>query len=187
MHQLYLCICVIVISVCAFSSATETAERPDIDLYKGTLNKRPFYEFTVDDVTDMFGRPSRTQEKEQIATVSYHDLGMMFMFRPSEKSPAKNQKCIGLYISMSKQEDTLQENPVRISEFFMPYKGSISKNIDDNWKMKRVKDEFKGAVVLNERDAGFTLDLKTHIINFMFEPVNKFLEIIVLGSPDAMN
>src|SRR5437763_9153197 len=56
-------------------------EKPNIDLYQGTLNGRAFYTLTMKDILTLLGKPSHQSKETAGGIVSteivYQDLGLM--------------------------------------------------------------------------------------------------------------
>ena len=75
-----------------------------IDLLAGTIDGRKFSIFTVDELTDILGRPSAVQHSPlgtDSPWVHYHDVGLSFWFSSREKG----ERIIVVDIHLSKSWD----------------------------------------------------------------------------------
>ena len=180
MNRLCACLYALLLAVFALSSTANAIEKPNIDLYKGTLNGRVFYDLTLDDVTDMLGRPSTVQEtpfeqEKQVSVMDYKNLGIAF-FCGRKGSPFK---CVNMFINFSNKNILGLPSSGK-------FQGTISENINKEWKVKRVMEAFKkfnpkldntvqdGKLILKN----VTVDFKTHRVDFIHEPTTEFLDML---------
>jgi len=116
-----------------------------IDLVNATLNGRPLRELTLDEITDIFGRPSSVTDPKEItsakneisyygAVINYHDKGLHFVFTSPHMD--KDQHLEELRISLSKNMDA------KCGACFVPYQGKLSRDVNGGWKAKKVSEVF---------------------------------------------
>jgi hypothetical protein len=121
--------------ICAAQS--QGSEALDVDLLDSRFNGKRINEITLDEITDWLGRPSGIVNNKADAfgvDIFYHDYGLGFNVR--DRNYDEQQHCVYVYVYLSKQFDR------RFSKYFLPYKGTISKNINGSWKAPQVKSEF---------------------------------------------
>ena len=171
--------------VFALSPSAHAIEKPNIDLYKGTLNGRVFYTLTIDGITDLFGGPSH-QNKMSVKGVDfntqifYQDLGLEF--------EVDKTSCRLITIDISGK--TLNTISIKVKDMNVKkYSGVLSKNIDGNWKLQRVMAEFKDyQPELGESSApdksvrAKIVDVKfsNYTVTFHFDDVTEFLDAILI-------
>jgi hypothetical protein len=171
--------------VLAFSQTAHAIEKPNIDLYKGTLNGRVFYTLTIDDITDLLGRPSHQWKPEgRGAHVFYPDLGLALGLESTSK------KCRAITIDISgKTIDKIPPKEEVKNMNVKKYNGVLSKNIDGNWKLKRVMEEFKdnnpkaGEMRLPgspDKSKEVNVKFSNYQISFLFDEVTEFLDAIII-------
>lgn len=177
------------------------AREASIDLRKGTLNGKPLPEWTLDEVTDAFGRPSAvTAGVGGIvgARLEYHTKGMSFWFRAKEKDPAQHLWIATVYLSRSWDADK--------SAWYSIFTGRLLPAVDMNWKQSQLLNEFASlnpkietaedakkafeSSSLNEtlEDSGFTgrdtdmvgVSIGHMEVGFHLESNTKFLERVVI-------
>ncbi len=121
------------------SSDLEGSELLNIDLLEARVNGRRIDEMTLADITDLLGRPSVIWNKSSDSSgidIYYHDLGLVFNVKHLKDD--KEQHCMEVHIYLSRAWDRAT------SKFFLPYSGQLSRNLNGNWKIDRVKAEFSG-------------------------------------------
>jgi hypothetical protein len=109
----------------------------DIDLFNAQFNGKYIDEITLDDITNWLGRPSAILEYEQdvfVVDIYYHERGLGFNVK-SQKNDSQ-QHCRSIYVYLAKALDS------RFSKYFLSYRGTISNNLNGNWKAPQVKLEF---------------------------------------------
>jgi hypothetical protein len=125
--------------VFALPFTAHAIEKPDIDLYNGTLNGRVFYTLTIDDITGLFGKTphlyKRSLEGEVYETLLFYpDLGLEFQ--------VDKKSCRVITIDISgKNLNNIGREVKKMN--VKKYSGVLSKGIDGRWKPKRVMAEFK--------------------------------------------
>jgi len=124
----------------AFAASSDT---PDLDLLNATINGHYIFDLSVDQVTDIFGRPSgvlhpESKREPNAVSVQYVDRGLDFQF------PDPSKPCERLTVYLSRQGQ------------FSSYSGTISRGLNANWKVKQLLDvfaEFKPHDYYNDADA----------------------------------
>lgn len=138
--SLTLGMCVLINASAADSSAQE------FDLIEAQLNGKTVFGLTVDALTDSLGRPSFVEPPKvykrangtatKLGTkLMYHAEGIQFSF----EHPESGQGCIGVQIFLSRTWDEERK------DFYLPFKGKLTKNVTGDWKAKRVMEEFSDA------------------------------------------
>jgi hypothetical protein len=117
----------------AFAASTDT---PDLDLVNATINGHYIFDLSVDQVTDILGRPSGVLHPESkgepnVVSVQYIDRGLDFHF------PDPSKPCERLTVYLSRQGQSGES-----IGYFSPYPGTISRGLNANWKVKQLLDAF---------------------------------------------
>jgi len=102
MNRLHRCIYVLCLFGAILSSNTKAIEKPNIDLYKVTLNGRPMQKLTLDAITDILGRPSNEftgENFKNLRAIYYSSLWLAFAADSS-----KEIYCAAIWISGNNQE-----------------------------------------------------------------------------------
>lgn len=182
-----------------------------IDLRQQTFNQRSIFSYSLDEITDLLGRPSGVKP-ERVGNkyyfgpeLYYYDLGLRFDFPHSKKGPQKVEQ---IRIFLSK---TLDENQ---SKYFIPFAGNLHPSLSSNWKTDRVVKEFPSLNFKVDNSAGsfaqnlehlsamsgipiagdpflayellptLTADSDKGRISFGFDKTTKFIEWISLSAPE---
>ena len=172
----------------------------NVDLINGKFHGIPISELTIATITDTLGRPSHIKEPEANlgSQLFYPDEGLWFIFNHPKKD--STQRCIELFIYFNK---TFDKNS---SEYYLPYKGTISRGISDSWKKNRLFEVFSDFNPIDLYDAekvanskkAFNNDKETlkfilsiycrlrikteaYQIDFQYEETAEFLEIIIIN------
>jgi hypothetical protein len=169
----------------------------DIDLFNAQFNGRYIDEITLDDITNWLGRPSAilTNKLESYGVeIFYHKHGLGFNVQ--RQTNDSQQHCRGIHIYLAKAFDS------RFSEYFLPYHGTISNNLNGSWKVPQVKLEFNSfqikdyyndkfmksiipSAISNDIDERYRhsittsrIDLTNEVswVTIIYEPNTKFLE-----------
>lgn len=171
--------------------------RVSIDVTQGTFNGSPFYELTIDRLTDMLGRPSAVDTRLVDITgtmVYYHALGLSFWFQAKRDDP--QQRCWLMDIHLSRTWDAER------SEFFTPFPGSLTPPATANWKARTTLAEvaamspiertpeaqeaqWAGDKLMRGRKAPYhvvVINAGKHSARFLHERSTLFLERISLSS-----
>jgi hypothetical protein len=117
-------------------AATSVTNNNDaIDLLAGTVNGKQLNNMTIDDVTDMYGRPSDVIVINGAYDYTYKHVcftqnGLIFIFNTDKA------KCVGVNIFTAKTSDKQTDNE------YHPYKGSISRGVTGDWKAKKILEVF---------------------------------------------
>lgn len=119
------------------------AQAPVINLAEGTINGRPLCGLSVDNVTDMIGRPSAVDDNEVVAPITglrllYHPLGLAFQFRP-ESSESEGSWVVTIHLSREWDDS--------FNEFFLPFPGEIVGGVSADWKDEDVKEVFSNYAI----------------------------------------
>ena len=174
-----------------------------VELRAGTLNGRPFAEWTLNELTNVFGRPTAVTSGVGGITgpqLHYHSRGVSFWVQPSEKDSAQRLWLLTLYLSRSWDRSN--------SAWYDSFRGALLPAVDANWKQSQVLEEFAplSPVIKTVEDsrreqkaAGLTSlgirSAETDFVNFTFgkhqvtfaiEPNTKFAERIVLRGQDSV-
>ena len=184
-------------------SAQESPQRePVVELRAGTLNGRPVTEWTMEELTDAFGRPSAVASGVAGITgaqLHYHSRGMSFWLSPKEKDPAQHLWMLTIYLSRDWDESN--------SAWFDAFRGQLTPAVDANWKQSRILSEFESlnpvVKTVEERRreldaAGITrlgvrapqtdfiyVNVGSLRVTFTVEPNTKFVERIVVGGGET--
>jgi hypothetical protein len=121
----------------AFAGQSQAVEPINIDLFNAQFNGKRITEISLDNITDWLGRPSAIRtNKEQVFGVDiyYHNNGLVFNVAHAKDDEQQYCKYISIYLS--KVWDS------KFSEFFLPYKEMISRNLNGSWKIAQLKAEF---------------------------------------------
>jgi len=177
------------------SQAQVTKTEITIELLNGLLNSRPAFSWTLNDVTDLLGRPSAVENPVAGivgARLHYHEAGVSFWFEAPQKDP--QQKVFVLSIYLSKTWDARNRN------HFQPFRGTLVPTVDANWKADHILKELapfnpKVETVEEQRQKAQASGLRTplpdlqelirvqrdgHRVNFFVEPNTKFLERVTI-------
>lgn len=198
----FLLICLVLLSL-AVSSGLVAGEPLNIDLLDARVNGKRINEMTLDDITNLLGRPSAIKSKSSQVfgvDVYYHEAGLVFNVKHLKED--KQQHCSEVYIYLSRVWD--QDS----SRFFLPFGGILSKGIDGNWKVDRVKAELTGFQMKDYSDdemikkfmvlkdvfpgdekykhimttSRLDIDTDAGRMIIVYEPNTKFVEWIALGA-----
>ena len=115
-----------------------------IDLINATLNGRPLRDLTLDKITDLLGRPSAVTDPRANkdgnkisyygACLYYHEKGVYFAFFHPQQD--KDQHLEELHVYLAKKMDE------RFTAQFIPYKGKLSRDVNGDWKVKKILEIF---------------------------------------------
>lgn len=178
----------LLIALLGFATAQE------LDLTTQTLDGLAFCGVTVDEATNVFGRPTAVKSNTIIADVAgpwvyYHNLGLFLMFASASGDP--DQGLEGIVVHLSRQFDE------RRGQYFEPFPGSISPSLNANMKLNTVQALFEGlgystslrtpeerrealedlpVQVTGPAPWWLTLDVDTVRVQLVHEEVTKFLE-----------
>jgi len=155
-------------------------EKPNIDLYQGTLNGRAFYTLTMQDIVTLLGKPSHQSKETSGGIVStgivYQDLGLM-----AQVTSDMNTCRLLLIDTTGKALDEWAARNKVTNMKGKQYSGSITPNIDGTWKLQSVIAQFKDyKQEVNERDKSAAVQLKNHGISFLFFEETELLGAIIL-------
>lgn len=156
----------------------------EIDLTRATLNGAPLFEYSVDEITTLLGRPSAVESDRFSlgAQVYYHRLGLELWFHPKSQDPQERVWMAVVYLSRT------WDSPRK--EFFQPFWGQLTPAVTANWKARQTLEAL-AAFSPVERPAGagspahiVTIETKTHKANFLHERTTLFLERVALIARD---
>jgi len=189
---------VVACDMCPLQSQANTTHRASIDLRSGLLNGRPTTDWTLEQVTDSFGRPSAVSNG--VADIigpqlHYHARGLSFWFIPKAKDPDQHLWILTTYLA--------REWDGTHSASYEVFAGDVLPAVDANWKQTRLLSEFAGfkPEVKTAEDSkralqatgmgrtgvsGPQTDFVTYFlgdlrVTFAIEPNTKFVERIVLA------
>jgi hypothetical protein len=100
-------------------------------LLAGTIDGRTFSALTLDQVTDLLGRPSVVQRSPAASfgpSVHYHEAGIRFSFSPR----SEGERVLIVSVHLSKSRDKFSE------KYYQPFVGQLTPAIDGNWKEERI-------------------------------------------------
>jgi len=117
--------------VCA---AQDSSKLPVFDLEKGTLQGKELFSYSMDDITDLLGRPSTVQEYPP--SLFFHDLGLYVSFEDGQDASTRRVKSVIIFLSRTLDKQN--------QKYFIPFQGKLNKGIDCNWKIDRVQSELTG-------------------------------------------
>lgn len=114
-----------------------------LDLNTLSINDSLIKDLNIEKVTDMFGRPSATNNNpiapELVdimgAQIYYHDKGLVFHFNPTFEDSLKRIRSFEVYLI--KRWDKANK------KFFLPYEGDINPTISKNMKSKNLISLFQ--------------------------------------------
>jgi len=177
---------VITLAATTQSLAQVTKTVITIDLLNGMLNDRPIFSWTLDEVTDLLGRPSAVENPVGGivgARLHYHETGLSLWFEAPQKDPRQAVFILSIYLSKAWD--------VRNRNHFLPFRGTLVPAVDANWKANQILKElasFNPTVETPEerrRKAGVPVPMPEELIrmrrdvyqvNFVIEPNTKFVE-----------
>lgn len=189
------CFAAFLIVAAALGVEAQNPRTVGIDVLTGTIDGRPLSAFTIDQLTDLLGRPTAVQRGVGGITgpqVHYHDAGLSFWFEP----PSKGERITTVTIYLSKSWDKGSQ------KHYQQFAGELTPAIDGNWKQEKIMQllaEHSPEVKSGEQRrreavaAGIRfspgLDFQDvvrlrrsgHETNFLFDATTKFLERISLG------
>ena len=118
-----------------------TAEAPSmaVDIVTGTLNGRLFTTYTLDEMTDLLGRPSTVLSPSvddgiySGAKLLYPDLGLSVWFRHTKVDSTRSCREFLMYLSRTYDRES--------QTVFDPFQGIIAQGVTADWKADRVVDE----------------------------------------------
>ena len=129
----YTRICLLSVAL-AFATVTNgalaAAAEVSIDLLNLRLNQRPLANLTIDDITDILGRPSVSERSPEVvgAMIHYQRLGLTFWFAPPYMHPGRRLLMITIYLS-----ETYDPHSRRT---FQPFPGKLLPLANANWKTR---------------------------------------------------
>jgi hypothetical protein len=165
-----------------------------LDIPGGRLNGQPFVSWTLDDITNLLGRPSAVKDPVMDivgAQLLYHQHGVMFWFQPPKKDPRQHLWLVSTSVVRTWDRD--------FSKYFEAFQG-FSPAVSGDWKAERILREFAtlnptvetvesrqqewNKLGVRGLQAGrgevIRLRLKGHQVAFGIEPNTKFLERVSL-------
>ena len=189
------------VGVSTLQSQSGTAPAISIDLRSGLLNGRPVLDWTLEQVTDSFGRPNAISDGIGDIVgpqLHYHTRGLTFWFTSKAKDPTQHVWILTVYLARDFDEPH--------SAWYEPFSGDLVPAVDANWKtprlvtefaafkpeIKTVEDsrrEFKTAGNLSAFKPPSTDFVSYYLSNlrvtFAVEPNTKFVERIVFAADDS--
>lgn len=164
-----------------FVGSTVTAQN-NLDLYKLTLNDSILCNLTIDQLTNMLGRPSAIAKSNRWDVnsgpdVFYHNKGLKFWFW--DKKSDKRQRLLGITVHLTKIWD---EN---YNEFFYPFLGKVFPNLDANMKYSAILPLFKNYPIDDRNHDVIGVTNSPGYITIECEELTKFLDefTITFGDP----
>jgi hypothetical protein len=141
-------------------------ETMDINLFTAQFNGKHISEITIDDITNWLGRPSAILTNKDDAfgvEIFYHKYGLGF--NVSNQKDDSQQHCKHIHVYLTQQFDP------RFYEHFLPYRGTISKNLNGKWKVPQVKSEFNDLQIKDYYDDKQmkVIERTAHILSDMSE------------------
>jgi len=126
------------------SAAAQTSIH--IDLLSGKINGKPFYEYTLDGITDLLGRPNSVEHEGirdwsdslklyEPGTLAYTDLGLYISLSHSAFDADRHVESIEIFLSQNRRDDLL----------FEQFDGTLAPPITGAWKLKKILQTIPGA------------------------------------------
>lgn len=111
-----------------------SAQDLEIDLVNATINGGAVCELTIDEATDILGRPSAVKPPVIEALgdeIFYHNLGLHLQFNSATIDPEKRLLFINIYFAETYDEDR--------AELYQAYLGSLIPAVDANFKVEKTQ------------------------------------------------
>ncbi len=117
-------------SASASTNVVAAGEKVNIDLLNLRLNQIPLANLTIDNVTDILGRPSLSEPypEDVGAKIHYQDLGLTFWFVPPYMHPSRRLLMLEIYLSKALDPHT--------KTVFQPFRGKLAPAGGANWKAR---------------------------------------------------
>ncbi len=160
----------------------------DIDLLAATLDARPFFDYSLDEITEMLGPPTWIQAPRVVvrgskrrldgAHVKYHWSGLDFRFRHPELDPGQSCCEIGIRTADVWDGDALLR--------YKPFPGTIAQGVGGEWSADRVFREVllptpeSGDVALKGFPSDHVMILRHHTAEFTYERDTSLLQTVRL-------
>lgn len=140
-YNLYLKPCLLVIFL-FLTNAIPCQSTVYFDFNEFTINDSTIKDLNIDEITDMLGRPTATNNNPILsdivdvigAQIYYHDIGMMFWFKPKSTDPQSRILNIEIYLVKTWDKDH--------NEFFQPFPGNITPKVNPNMKINNLLSIF---------------------------------------------
>lgn len=162
-----------------FLASTVTGQT--IDLYKLTLNDSILCNLTIDQLTNMLGRPSAVAKSNRWNVnsgpeVFYHNKGLEFGFW--DKKSDKRQRLLYITVHLTKIWD---EN---YNEFYYPFPGKVFPNLDANMKYLTILPLFNNYPRDDRHNDWISVSNGSGYITIKCEELTKFLDEITIHFGD---
>lgn len=121
---------ILVLSIFSLASAQDL----EIDVIDATINGEAFCELSIDEATDILGRPSAVQPPVVEALgdeIFYHNLGLHLQFNSASIDPEKRLLILTVYFAEMYDEER--------TELYQPYSGTLVPVIDANFKVEQTQ------------------------------------------------
>lgn len=114
----------------ATTSPVAVGAEVSIDLMGLRLNQKPLANLTIDDVTDILGRPSMSERSPEVvgAMIHYQGLGLTFWFAPPYMHPGRRLLMIKIYLAKAHDPHS--------RSMFQPFPGKLIPSANANWKAR---------------------------------------------------
>ena len=125
------CIAVFLVAMTAPGLEAQSTRTVGIDVLSGSIDGRPISTFTIDQLTDLLGRPSAVQRGIGGVTgpqVHFHDAGLSFRF----EQPAKGDRITTVTIYCSKSWDKASQ------QHYQRFAGELKPAVDATWNEEKV-------------------------------------------------
>lgn len=115
-------------------SSLGLAQELEINMIDATVNGEAICELTIDEATDILGRPSAVEPPlievlgEQIF---YHDLGLEVQFNSTTVDPEKRVLYLSIYFAETYDSER--------TKLYQPYSGVLTPEIDANFKVEKTE------------------------------------------------
>ncbi len=110
----------------------------NVNLFQGTINDQKACELTIDQATDLLGRPSAVEEApfEELAaivgpTLYYQDEGIELTFNGPQIDPDEKISAASFYLTEATNESTMSMTP----RLFQPFKGKLTPSVNPDMKV----------------------------------------------------
>ena len=191
------CIAAFLVVVTAPGVEAQSTRKVRVDVLAGSIDGRPLSTLTIDQLTDLLGRPSAVQRGIGGVTgpqVHFHDAGLSFQF----EQPAKGNWITTVTIYLSKSWDKGSQTQ------YQRFAGEIKPAVDGTWKEEKIlqllaehspevksgekrRQEAVAAGIGSSPGLEFQdvvrIRRSGHDTYFLFDATTKFLERISLGFP----
>jgi hypothetical protein len=117
----------------------------NVDILAGTINGKSVDSISIDELTDMLGRPSDSCEAFGQKVINYADKGLRFAFNNNDGRKFMTVHLVA-YADLMGSFRAGSWQPVK----YEAYKGKLSKGLSRDWKLKKFLEEFSEFKLVKE-------------------------------------